>query len=109
MMSGAQLIEATFIYLGLCGEAFYIAERKNPREVPKELWTFHPNRFREVVDKETGLIAGWTYEKGGKKFPFEAHEIIFFRYFNPYHDYRGLAPLKAAQAGIDQELSGQPL
>jgi HK97 family phage portal protein len=103
MMSGAQLIEATFIYLGLCGEAFYIAERKNPREVPKELWTFHPNRFKEVVDKDTGLIAGWTYEKGGKKVPFEAHEIIFFRYFNPYHEYRGLAPLQAAQAGIDQD------
>jgi len=103
MMSGAQLIEATFIYLGLCGEAFYIAERKNPREVPKELWTFHPNRFKEVVDRDTGLIAGWTYEKGGKKIPFETHEIIFFRYFNPYHDYRGLAPLQAAQAGIDQD------
>jgi len=102
-MSGAQLIEATFIYLGLCGEAFYIAERKNPREVPKELWTFYPNRFKEVVDKDTGLIAGWTYEKGGKKIPFEAHEIIFLRYFNPYHDYRGLAPLQAAQAGIDQD------
>jgi HK97 family phage portal protein len=103
MMSGAQLVEASFIYLGLCGEAFYIAERNNPREVPKELWTFHPNRFKEVVDKDTGLIAGWTYEKGGKKIPFEAHEIIFFRYFNPYHDYRGLAPLQAAQAGIDQD------
>ncbi|MBI4764662.1 MAG: phage portal protein [Deltaproteobacteria bacterium] len=103
MMSGAQLIEATFIYLGLCGEAFYVAEQKNPREVPKELWTFHPNRFKEVVDRDTGLIAGWTYEKGGKKIPFEAHEIIFFRYFNPYHDYRGLAPLQAAQAGIDQD------
>jgi hypothetical protein len=27
MMSEAQLIEATFVYLGLCGEAFYIAEK----------------------------------------------------------------------------------
>lgn len=26
MMSGDQLIEATFIHLGLCEEAFYIAE-----------------------------------------------------------------------------------
>ncbi len=42
----------------------------------KELWTFRPNRFKEVVDKDTGLIAGWTYKKGGKKIPFEAHEII---------------------------------
>jgi hypothetical protein len=27
MMSEAQLIVATFVYLGLCGEAFYIAEK----------------------------------------------------------------------------------
>jgi hypothetical protein len=26
MMSGAKLLEADFVYLGLCGEALYIAE-----------------------------------------------------------------------------------
>ncbi len=35
MMSGSQLIEATFIYLGLTGEACYIAERKSERNNPK--------------------------------------------------------------------------
>ncbi|MBM4289283.1 MAG: phage portal protein [Deltaproteobacteria bacterium] len=103
MMSGSQLIEATFIYLGLTGEACYIAERKSDREIPKELWVFHPHRFKEVLDERTGLISGWVYTKSVKKIPLQPHEVIFFRYFNPYHDYRGLAPLQAARAGVEQD------
>ncbi len=103
MMSGSQLVEATFVYLGLTGEAFYIAERKSEREIPKEIWAFHPGRFQEVVDTKTGLISGWLYSKGEKKVPLERHEVIFVRYFNPYYDYRGLAPLQAARAGIEQD------
>ena len=103
MMSGSQLIEATFVYLGLTGEAFYIAERQNEREVPRELWVFHPGRFKEAVDEKTGLISGWVYSKGTRQIPLQPHEVIFFRYFNPYQDYRGLAPLQAARAGIEQD------
>ena len=103
MMSGAQLIEAAFVYLGLTGEAFFILDRESEREVPREIWAFHPRRFEEVVDKETGLIMGWKYRKGAKQIPLAPHEVVFFRYFNPYHDCRGLAPLQAAQAGIDQD------
>ncbi len=103
MMSGSQLVEAVFIYLGLMGEAFLIAERESEREIPRELWVFHPGRFKEVVDEKTGLVSGWVYSKGVKKVPLQPHEVIFFRYFNPFHDYRGLAPLQAAQAGVEQD------
>lgn len=41
-MSGSQLIEATLVYLGLTGEAFYIVDRESDRVLPKEIWTFHP-------------------------------------------------------------------
>lgn len=105
-MSGSQLIEATLVYLGLTGEAFYILERESDRVLPQEIWTFHPHRFKEVVDKKTGLISGWVYSKGANKVPLQPHEVIFFRYFNPYHDYRGLAPIQAARAGKCQ--SGPP-
>ena len=44
-----------------------------------------------MVDKKTGLIPGWVYSKGANKVPLQLHEVVFFRYFNPYHDYRGLA------------------
>jgi HK97 family phage portal protein len=103
LMSGSQLIEATFVYLGLTGEAFFIVERDHARQVPKEIWVCHPGRFKEAVDAKTGLISGWIYSKGVKKIPLQPHEVIFFRYFNPYHDYRGLAPLQAARAGVNQD------
>lgn len=102
-MSGSQLIEATLVYLGLTGEAFYIVERESDREIPKEIWIFHPHRFKEVVNRETGLISGWVYSKGANKVPLQTHEVVFFRYFNPYNDYRGLSPLQAARAGIEQD------
>jgi len=103
MMSGSQLIEATLVYLGLTGEAFYILDRDSEKEVPKELWVVHPGRFKEAVDEKTGLISGWIYSKGTRQIPLRPYEVVFFRYFNPYHDYRGLAPLQAARAGVEQD------
>jgi phage portal protein BeeE len=103
LMSGAQLIEATMIFLGITGEAFYILDRSTPREVPKEIWTFHPSRFEHVPDPNSGLTRGWLYRKGSKQIPLEPHEVVFFRYFNPYNDYRGFSPIEAAQLSIDQD------
>lgn len=103
LMSGSQLLEATLVYLGLTGEAFYILERESEGQIPKEVWVVHPGRFQEVVDEKTGLIKGWVYSKGSKRLPLQPYEVVFFRYFNPYHDYRGLSPLQAAKAGIEQD------
>jgi HK97 family phage portal protein len=103
LMSGSQLIEASMIFLGITGEAFYILDRSNPREVPKEIWTFHPSRFEHVPDPHSGLTRGWLYRKGSKQIPLEPHEVVFFRYFNPYNDYRGFSPIEAAQLSIDQD------
>jgi hypothetical protein len=62
------------------------AERKNEQEIPKELWPFHPGRFKEVVDEQTGLILGWVYNRGVKKIPLQPTRWPFSAYFNPYHD-----------------------
>ncbi|MGO9572479.1 MAG: phage portal protein, partial [Desulfomonilaceae bacterium] len=103
MMSGAQLTEATYVFLGITGEAFYILDRSNTTELPREIWTFHPSRFQHVVDEGSGLIKGWVYTRGTKRIPLEPHEVLFFRYFNPDDDYRGLSPLQAAKLGVDQD------
>lgn len=105
-MSFSDLVEATNIYLELYGEAFWIlSDRSNQTELPKEIWTFTPKRFNEVI--ENGNLVGWEYDKGTGNdddiVPFRTHEILFFRYFNPYNDIRGLAPLNAAQLSIDQD------
>jgi HK97 family phage portal protein len=103
MMSGSQLIDASYVFLGITGEAIYILDRQNVTETPREIWTFHPSRFQHVPDENSSLIKGWIYTKGSKRIPLEPHEVLFFRYFNPDDDYRGLSPLQAAKLGIDQD------
>jgi len=104
LMSQRQLFEATMIFLSLQGEAIWILEgRDNITQIPKEIWTFSPARFKPVQNKQ-GQVVGWNYDNGTPELiPFANHEIIFFRYFNPYDDIRGLAPIKAAQESINQD------
>ena len=101
-MSGYQLLEATLIFLGISGECIYIQERPNITAVPKEIWTFHPSRFTHVPGPN-GMIRGWVYRNGSKQIPFEPHEIVHFRRFNPYDDYRGLSPLEVAKLTLEQD------
>jgi len=103
LMSQRQLFEATAIFLSLRGEGIWITERDNITQIPKEIWTFDPVRFTPRQDKQ-GQVIGWLYDNGtGDPVPFANHEIIFFRYFNPYDDIRGLSPILATQENIDQD------
>lgn len=102
-MTCKTLIEATFIYFGLRGEAFWILEgRDNITQIPKEIWTFDPLRFEEVQSKETGLLLGWKY-KGKTDYFFDADQIIQFKMFNPYNDLRGISPVEASSLSISQD------
>ncbi|MCK5237504.1 MAG: phage portal protein [Deltaproteobacteria bacterium] len=102
-MSGETLFEATYTYMGLRGEAFWILDgRENVTQIPSEIWTFDPIRFQPMHDKESGLLLGWKY-KGKKTVVFPVDQVIHFKYFNPYDDIRGLAPLTAVQSAIDQD------
>ncbi len=104
LMSQRQLFEATMIFLSLKGEAIWIVERDNITVLPKEIWTFDPSRFMPAQNKQ-GQITGWLYDTGSghDPIPFANHEIVFFRYFNPYDDVRGLSPLEAAQESVNQD------
>ena len=50
------LIQATFTYMGLRGEAIWILERENISQIPQAIWCFDPMRFSPSINKETGLI-----------------------------------------------------
>jgi len=98
-----ELIRDTIGYLALKGEAFWILEgRTDVTTIPKEIWTFNPDRFITVTDKNTGMLLGWKY-RGADDIYFEEHEIIHFKTFNPYDDFRGLSPLEAAQLSVEQD------
>lgn len=105
LMSQRQLFEATMIFLGLFGEAVWILEgRDNITQIPKEIWTFSPTRFEPIQSKTNGMIIGWKYDNGtADKIPLANHEVLFFRYFNPYNDIRGMSPVDAAKENINQD------
>ena len=109
LMNGKQLIEATMIYMGLRGEAFWILEdREDVTKLPTRIWCFDPIRFMPILDQISGMVIGWRYTGKVGAIDFGLHEIIHFKYFNPYNDVRGLAPLQAAKTSIDQDYySGQ--
>lgn len=107
LMGQQQLFEATIIYLLHYGECMWVLNRKEPTAMPLSIEPYNGKMFEARLDKQGGLI-GWsvetTYPDGTKKvIPFEKWEVCFFKLFNPYDRLRGLAPLAAAQLGIDQD------
>jgi HK97 family phage portal protein len=103
MMSGQALIEAMLVYLGLAGEFILILDRDNIAQLPREIWCFDPRRFEHKTDPESGLISSWIYRNGSKTITLQDYEVLHARYFNPYNDYRGLSPLEAAAASVEQD------
>jgi HK97 family phage portal protein len=104
-MTQEELIRATMIFLGLRGESIWILDgRENVTQIPQQIWCFDPHRFEPYFDPKTKYHVGWVYKKGTPQQEFFAmSEIIFFRYFNPYDDIRGMPPLDAAKVSIDQD------
>lgn len=107
MMGQQQLLEATLIYLLHYGECMWILDRSEPTAIPKMIEPYNGKMFEARLGKK-GELLGWSVETvypDGKKvtIPFEKWEVCFFKLFNPYDRLRGLAPLAAAQLGIDQD------
>lgn len=102
LMTGPQLIESTFTYWELYGEVFWALDREDVSQWPKSIWCLDPTKVEEIIDEKSKQLLGWKY-KGVKEAIFASHEIIHFKYFNPYNPLRGLSPLQAAKLGVDQD------
>lgn len=100
-----QLWEATEIFLQLRGEAIWVLIRDRDDEVPKSIWVLDPAKFTHVVNNRN--VVGWIFKDGAEQVPFQLHEIMYFKYFNPYDSFRGLAPITAATMGIHQDWEAQ--
>lgn len=83
-------------FYSLYGEAFIT----NLPTVGKnfEMWALDPRLMKEVVDKDTGMLLGWIYNK---KQSFELNEIIQIKRRNPYNQWRGLSPLVSAATELN--------
>lgn len=102
-----QLWEATIIYLLHYGECMWVLDRQEPTEMPKEIQPVNGLLFEPRISKGGHLI-GWVAKTRNAQgyeieIPYAMHEVVHFKLFNPYDPYRGLAPLEAAQMGLDQD------
>ena len=93
-MSQFELLEATFGYLELSGNAYwYLASDVAGR--PAEIWVLRPDRVRVVPDR-TKYVSSYIYTIDGLDIPLQADEVIHFKRWHPHDDYLGLSALEAA-------------
>jgi len=103
-MITSTLLFASVIFLELYGECFWVLEgRKNITEIPTEIWCVTPMRFEPIFDKERKFHGYWEYTARDIKATFAPHEILHFKYFNPYNDIRGLSGIEASRLGVEQD------
>ncbi len=103
-MTQEMLIEATVTFLELRGECFWILQRDNITEIPKEIWVFDPSRFEPAYNKEGSALVGWYYCVPKKeKIPLALWEVLHFKHFNPYNDLRGFSTIDALTVTIEQD------
>lgn len=100
-MTRYDLFELTSIYWDLTGEAFWWKLRDSNSKVVSIYPYLSPVNMQVVPNPET-FISGYIYSipGTGKQIPFEAKDIIHFKYPNPINPYRGISPVKAAEFAI---------
>jgi HK97 family phage portal protein len=80
----------------LYGEAFIAVIKETSKKF--EMWVLDPRLMKEVLDKKTGMLLGWVYNKTQA---FDLNEIIQIKKRNPYNQWRGLSPLVSASIELN--------
>ena len=101
LMSGTDFMQAIVGFFALFGEAFIIkqesiGQKAGNSRLPAELWTFKPTEFTEITDSQKRLL-GWRHLNTR----YELSDVIALRDFNPYNNFRGLAPTDVIKKTID--------
>lgn len=101
--TGAALAEEIYGHLLVSGNAY--VELVVVGDRPRELHALRPDRVR-VVPGADGWPEGWDYTVADRSVRFRAEPdrplpILHLKTFHPTNDHYGLAPLEAAQTGLD--------
>lgn len=106
-LSWFDTVEATVGWLGLAGESFWVLgdEWLNPfpaAQVPEPFVVARPDRMKHhVVD---GALLGWVFrDKIGRDHKLLPEQVLHLKFWNPYDDWRGLAPYLAAKIATEAD------
>ena len=103
LVRGGLFREEMIIDLEACGNWYAEIVYDGAGQQPAELWRMSPEKVRLVVDRDTGLLAGYLYVPRGnpaEAVALESWQVWHRRYANPLDPYRGIGPLAAARDAV---------
>ena len=98
------LWKQTCAWWSLDGEAFWWFGEDYSCGIPKEFHVLNPRYMQHVVND--GKVTKWVYTQGGTGKPFIIlpDELIHFKDWNPWNEYRGVSPLVSLGLEVEQDL-----
>lgn len=87
------LWDATQLWLELTGNAYWYVWKE--LGLPKEIWLLPP-QYMTIVPSREKMVAGYVFQKSIDKIPFDAEEVIHFRFYSPTGSLYGMGPMQAA-------------
>ena len=98
------LWKQTTAWWSLDGEAFWWFGENYDCGVPKELYVLNPRKMQHVV--ENGKVIKWIYTgfENGRPLVILPDEIIHFKDWNPWNEFRGVSPLISLGLEVEQDL-----
>lgn len=105
IMDGFDLFEATYSYLELSGNAYWLLDNIQQGK-PTEIYPLNPSRVK-IKTHPTEHVDHYIYDVGDRNpIKIEKEFILHFKYFNPTDDFYGLSPLSAARVAVDSQTYG---
>jgi len=99
-----ELIEGTFGYKALNGNAYWFLNGGAEGGQPSEVLLMRPDRVRIVSGPDTNnYVKGYLYIVDGIEIPLRADEVIHFPHWHPRDDYYGLSPMEVAALSIQTD------
>jgi HK97 family phage portal protein len=95
LMSRFRLLEATFAYRKLTGNAYWWLNKPSQFAPPAEIWLIPSQQITPVPDGNL-YLAGYDYDSGtGQPMRLPVDAICHFRTFNPLSEFVGLSAIEA--------------
>ena len=103
-LSRFDLWKQTCAWWSLDGEAFWWFGENYDCGVPKEFYILNPRKMQHVV--ENGKLIKWVYTgfENGRPIIILPDEIIHFKDWNPWNEFRGVSPLVSLGLEVEQDL-----
>lgn len=102
--SGYDLIEGSFTYLELVGDAYWEIVKNEKGEI-SAFYLLRSDRV-EVVGDEKRLVKGYIYTPNITRYALQPEDVIHFKYFSPTSELNGQGSIRAATSALEADYLG---